>query len=401
MKSRVIQQNIFVYSKLVDLANLQRNRRIRGRLEAAQAIDPLRDFNAFGSAVRNLKAESSRTHDALMWSGVGTESLFYGHLKALSEYAGRRYREEDRLLLPAIEHGITWLPDAPVFEGKPYAHCVISQGAYRKAQSVRVGRPHYVLGPYTAYVDGLLTAQQLEAAKARLGSTALLFPAHTYEGSSVSCRKEEFVEKAMADLSSAYDSVLVSAYWHDADDDLFRMFADAGAVVLSAGLRSDTSFLARLKTMIQLSDVVIGNSLGTHIGYALAEGRPYIMANWGVPPVVEDFGGGRAEHEIHALAQAEDRVEAAFCANSPLVGGALTDDQKDIYEFYWGGEEKTKSPEDVAAVFDISSDILEGSRGFCNRYESTIGDCLAQYEKGAGSENARKARILREALASE
>ncbi len=393
----MLKRNVYVYNAVSEARHHAENKHIRERCERVQAVDPLGDFASFAQAVREFKVESAEAGDPLMWHGIANESLFYGHLRALAEYAGRPYNERDRLLLPAIEHGIAWVADRnPVLE-RPYVHNLVSQGAYRKGLSIKAGLPHYVIGPYVRYARLLHTVAEEAAAKEGLGRTVLVFPAHSYEGSSVSYQKAGFVERVMTGLGRDFDTVLVCAYWHDADDELFALFQGEGARVVSAGIRSDPLFISRLKTMLRLSDAVTGNALGTHIGYALAEGRRFYMANWDAPRI-DDYANAYSDSQLRSMGAVEARVRRAFGAESPEGGDDLAAERRDIFRTYWGGEQAVRTPEEVGAMFEIGGDVLGSSRGFSSRFAASAEDALREYGRSTASRDKVKASLLAEAL---
>lgn len=387
--------NIHSYNLVSNLRHLRANDRIRGRCETIHQIDSIKHFDEFVAAVHEFKVESSRSGDPLMWHGIANESLFYGHLRVLSEYAGRDYDERDRFLLPAIEHGIAWLTNKNVSLERPYVHNTVSQGAYRKSLSYELGIPHYAIGPYVCYADSWYDDALTERLHCDFGKTALIFPAHSYEGSSVSYEKGKFVSRIMDELSSGFDTVLVSAYWHDADDELFTLFSEAGAKIVSAGIRSDPAFISRLKTMIRLSDVVVGNALGTHIGYALAEGKSFVMTDWDSPEI-DDYASGYSKDQLNGIEAVDLRVKKAFSPNRP---DRL--EQECIFDTYWGGRGSVRSPEEISAMFGVSRDILHASKGFTNKFASIAADCLIQYKKSPSHIDQMKYELLRDALGKE
>ena len=72
---------------------------------------------------------------------------------------------------------------------------------------------------------------------------------------------------------------MVSIYWNDVDSDLCELFRKKGAMLASNGFRCDDNFIRRLKAIIQLSDVTLGNDLGSHIGYSIYLGKPHIFVS--------------------------------------------------------------------------------------------------------------------------
>ena len=393
---RALKMNLSIYNTVSNLRHCRENKRIRHRCERVHAIDSLKDFPVFAEAVRTFKEESTRAGDTLMWHGNANESLFYGHLKALSEYAGRPYNERDRFLLPAIEHGVAFGTDDNPSLNYPYVHNVVCQGAYRKVRSLET-HPHvpiFTVGPYVHYARACYEDSAIDEMRKEAGRTLLVFPAHTFEGSHVDYQKDVFVDDVMIRASTHFDTVLVSAYWHDADDYLFTRFADKGARVVSAGLRSDPSFISRLKTMIALSDMVVGNSLGTNIGYSLYLGKPFVMVDADMTST--DARGDGARNDL--FGRAKRLFANAFSAEPDSL---QCSQKRELYERYWGGEAVTRPHEDIRALFEIGSDVLQASHGMTSRFARAVDDALRCYERSSARMDERKARLLTEALGVE
>lgn len=389
----MFENNIYAQNVATSFVHYVSNRRVDKHLARLCSIDSVGDFGDFREFVIALKQDVIADGRPFGRNLVASESLFYGHLKALVEYAGRPYTESKRLLLPNLEHGIAWLQKIPNNVAQPYVHCVVSQGSYRRdlIRSARPWMPHYVVGPYIHYARPYYSPAKMGELRRELGKTLLVFPAHTYELSSVEYAKRRFVEDIMGGLACDFDTVLVSAYWHDADDEVFRLFEEAGARVVSAGMREDPQFISRLRTMIELSDAVAGNALGTHIGYAMCLGRPFHMIG-ALETGISDVGNAYEAIEQTRLNEIAAQVCHAF---GPVGRG---EERDSLFNTYWGGRGSIKSPEQIACILDISREVLGRSHGMSGRFGAAVRDVLNEAVRGKSVDSDMRALLLSEAL---
>ncbi|MDM8274171.1 hypothetical protein [Enorma phocaeensis] len=386
---KMFKFNIYVQNNVSSLRNYDRNRKVSSILEAAASVDPIVNFGAFRDYVIKLKRDVLKEGIPFGLSGMATESLFYGHLKALIEYAGECFNDSSKLLLPHIEHGIAWLPRVPANVLQPYVHCTVSQGAYR-AEAIHAARPwlpHYAVGPYIHYAEPIYDAEQMQSMKREFGRTLLVFPAHTYELSQVRFSRESFVNLVFDKYASEFDTIMVSAYWHDADDSLFELFERKGAKVVSSGMREDPEFIKRLKTVICLSDKAVGNALGTNIGYCACLGVPFEMIDADLTDI-NDVGNSYGSEEALELARkTQDVTKACFQGMDSAVF-------MDVYNTYWGGAESIKSREEIRCILDISREVLDVSRGFTKRFPKAVSYVYEQACIGKSSNSSMKRRLL-------
>lgn len=385
--------NIYARAGISSAINAKNNRKVADIVKTASEVDCLTDFDSFRNFIKNCKRDVLSSGVPFGTKGIATEPLFYGHNNALLAYAGEPSTPSSRLLLPYIEHGIAWLQKVPGNAMQSYVHCTVSQGAYRfrALREARPWMPHYVIGPYVYYAKPYYSAKKEAELRRQMGRTLLVFPAHTYENSSLEYGKKQFVESIMERFADEFDTIMVSAYWHDVDDEVFQFFEDVGAVVVSAGLREDPCFISRLRTMIELSDVVVGNALGTHIGYALCLGKPFIMTDDSRVSINDD-GDDYHQNEIDSL----DKVRA--WARTVFAPGAPRDPQDIFFEKYWGGRKAIKSPEEIRCLLGISRDVLDLSRGFVDRFPSAVHSIFREACSGGGTDSAMREHLLREAL---
>jgi hypothetical protein len=79
---------------------------------------------------------------------------------------------------------------------------------------------------------------------------------------------KEFL-KIIEEKRKGFDSVIVCLYFKDIQLGRANEYIEKGYKVTTAGHINDACFLNRLKTIIELSDYIISNGVGSHIAYGL------------------------------------------------------------------------------------------------------------------------------------
>lgn len=393
--------SIYTYDSLLKKRHCVRNKVLLESFQPIWSINPIDDFPSFKDAVVSLKARFPKYANWLERGLFGGESLFYGHLKALADYAGIPYEENLVLRLPAIEHGIYWLNEPSGADDSPQTHNIVSQGNYRHDAIRQYQRkPHFVIGPYVHYASGTFEQDEIISRKKTLGRTALVFPAHAFESSSNTYDRKRYVNGVMDSLRDHFDSVLISCYWNDINDQVYRYFEDAGAQIISSGLRSDPRFINRLRSIMELSDVVYGNSLGTHIGYSLYLEKPFVYFD-GMARVAHESDSTHAANANRfatGIRGINDEMIDLFSLKNDGHSVRIEPEQTEFLNHYWGTEKSTKTPEEIKAIFDITNDMLEQTNGKVRLFNSAYSRLLQDYQASHRSEDAIRAAVLQEAL---
>ena len=136
------------------------------------------------------------------------------------------------------------------------------------------------IGPYIHYADSILSCLQKEELKKELGKTLLVFPFHSIDGVLSSFDVSNFIEKIDEyKIINNFDNVLVCLYWKDIQIGRAEKYLSKGYKVTTAGHIYDIYFLNRLRTIIELSDFVLSNELGTYIGYCLCLNKQIRLIN--------------------------------------------------------------------------------------------------------------------------
>ena len=199
----------------------------------------------------------------------------YGMNHILRKYCGF---DENYRIHALLEHGVIlneYVGGA--FRVHEYLPSVVSSD-YRVSvlKKEKNYKGAYAIGPYIHYSPFLLSDDKLKEEKERMGKTLLVFPTHSIEGLITEYDIEKFITH-IKDLSSDYDTVRVCMYYKDITLGKHKEYQKNGFDVVTAGHFNDYYFLPRLKSIIELSDMTMSNSVGTHIGYCLYLNKPHYI----------------------------------------------------------------------------------------------------------------------------
>lgn len=207
------------------------------------------------------------------------DNCCWGMIDCLKNYSG--LKEIDAY----IEHGYFWGKFVPDIEEKCFARKIITFSEHRKHYiSEKCSKEVIPIGPYIHYAPDYIEGEEFEELKRSLKKTLLFVPSHAGTGTRLHYNIEEML-KAIDERAKDFDSKVVSLFWTDAINlEVVKMYKDAGFLVFCAGHRYDPYFLSRQKTMMKLSDLIVCNGGGTHIGYGVYLGKPIWCLRQNVVP---------------------------------------------------------------------------------------------------------------------
>lgn len=255
---------------------------------------------------------------------------YYGHAFILKQYV--KYPLEYKIKA-VIEHG-TYLHyyDFWDMEINAFLPVIFTSSEYRHPfLKSKTEKKLYAIGPLINYALHLLTEQELEEEKKRLGKNLLVFPGHsthfisTYYDIDVYCKK-------LLETGKDFDSIRICLSWKNILRGDAEKYMKYGFECVTAGHMYDPLFLSRLKDIIELSTVTTSNCAGTHIGYCISMGKPHFVDQGNIYwKTEEDFS---IDEEI---------VSEDFLEESKKIGDAFSDIlyevtpfQQEIVEKYWG-----------------------------------------------------------------
>lgn len=349
-------------------------------LSEISKIDSISDYPMFCREIKNLKSYIEKKKYNCIFTGraFGAEGALYGHRNAFFEYAGLQGKKQN-YLLPYFEHGVNWQNQIfPAFNQQSN-HSFVLQGGYKNEliHSVRKDALVYNIGPYVLYAKPYYTDERIQEIKKRYGRIMLVYPLHTYEGADAEFDRHVFVKTVMDRFKNEFDTIMISVYWNDVDDPMYKEFASEGALLVSAGYRGDLQFISRLRTIIEIADGTSGNHIGTHIGYCMALRKPHIIFDTGAKynepaRIVND------EQKVF-YRNVLDKFFYAFAHNEPTKEEKECQDS--LFENFWGGKTKFKTIEEAKAIINVSELLFANSRGNSQKILDLANDVVYGHNK--------------------
>ena len=340
-------------------------------------VDPIKNYQDFVDVVKEIK----RKHFILGKRFLGCECLYYGHYNMLVEYS--KYNPKYRTIGLGIVHGVDF-SEAPLSLGRMYnTFMFFAQGSKSKIKKTNCFSLLFDIGPFIHYAKKIYSEEDEKALKKEYGRTVLIYPTHTYEKSEIDGRVLDRYKEMIRHYSESFDTILFCIYWHDVLDDTFQKISNIPKVKLvSCGLRSDKRFLSRTKTLISLADLIVGTHVGTYLGYAL-----YMKKK------IEYFELNENIREYGEMTGEETLTEIK---NKDLIKSVLVEkgDTTDIYNDFWGGDDKICTKEEIAAAFELRDEIISKSFGFVSRFDKIVRTLKEKYKSSTDPKSQLKYNYL-------
>ena len=282
---------------------------------------------------------------------------------------------------PAVEHGLIFGDEVLMDTLGTSRSCISTFSTFRKEIIQKyIRKPVFLVGPYINYATGYYTEEKRRAFKKKHGKILLVFPMHSTDDSHLSVQEELFVKK-VKDIGGEFDSVVINTFWWNINDSLIQRFASEGCHISCAGFRDDPFFLNRLKTLIDVADLAVGDGVGTHIGYCISRGVPFrlieVGSSYGESPFTEDSG------DVHVR-----EIYDTF-----LDTTSITEQQINICNKYWGTDIHC-SKEELRLQYDICMDIFLITKGNNFLIPHAVGRLLQKYR----STNSVQYNLLKRAV---
>ena len=305
--------------------------------------------------------------------------LIYGYWKALFPDV----EFDEVCALPAIEHGLILANDVYeeiVLTGRCTA---VTFGTYRQ-QVIREKAkiPAFAVGPYVQYAQPFYDENRLKEERTKLGKTLLVFPSHSTDDSEV----KRDVKRQIAqihEVESNFDTVLISVFWWDIDNPMVDAFIAEGYKIVTAGFRDDPSFVSRQRTIIELSDQVLSDGIGTHVGFCRALSRPVKLME---ETSEKTYGSWINKRQASMNAATESIKSGINVPNSAT--------EQNMLDHYWGCNIKLEKDE-LHVIKQISKDITARSRGFKSHAWDVSKSLINEYLKNG---ETAKATLLMNAM---
>mgnify|MGYP006279761197 CR=1 FL=1 len=261
-------------------------------------------------------------------------SHHYGHDIQLKRHAGLPLVGKPLPFL--LEHGLKVTREAQFEKPQHWAHCGYLCMGELRAQWLRetYGCSATAIGPWIHYAKPILTKQQLLAVRQELGKSLLVILAHSWD---LMCRSMDISNcvaaiERMAD-EHGYQQVIWLRHWQDSPN----LKLPHSWILACNGHRSNPWFLDSLHTLLNMSEGLVTNSFGTHIGYAAALGK---QLHWISTTVKEDYSQLPNEQAKRAKAEHDERQRISLRLSALLdTTTNITIKNPKIMELldpYWG-----------------------------------------------------------------
>lgn len=201
-----------------------------------------------------------------------TDNNCFGIGYCIRQYMGSKQRFIDAL----AEHGYFFGSYVQEMEKVSFTKKLLTFGDIRKKHiEAKVdGKDVICIGPYIHYAAPYYDHERFQKEKNKLGKMLLVFFSHSGTGQTVEFDVDYLISK-IEEVRSLFDNVVISLFWSDITPILVKKLTGMGYKIFSSGHRYDYYFLSRQKTIINLADMTMSNSVGTHIGYCTYLGKPH------------------------------------------------------------------------------------------------------------------------------
>lgn len=200
----------------------------------------------------------------------------------------------------------------------------------------------YCLGPYIRYAKPIITKKRIDRLKNKMGRTLLVVPCHGNVGSNVNFDIDYFIrEIERIREKGKFDSVLVCLYYVDIWNGNYKKYLVNNYRIVTSGHHEDQFFLNRLKVFLLVSDQIITNGFGTHIGYGISMGKPVYY----FPMDVIDEGELAREAGSYKMFNPYEEYAANRKAFMDCFQGYreyITSKQVELVKKYWGDWNRRK-----------------------------------------------------------
>lgn len=249
-----------------------------------------------------------------------------------------------------FEHGVVFGSLITNNTKMTFASKIVTYGKYRHEILQSLNKKIFCVGPFIHYAQGLLDDNSILLVKRNLGKVLTVFPTHSISAVQVEYDISLFCEEIMR-RSVGFDSVLVCLYWKDIHLGRAKIYESYNFKVITAGYYKDSFFLSRLKSIIQLSDMIIANDIGTFLGYCIFLNKPVFLYD---QDKKYEKGSSSFQAEISQRGDEANRtlkqIEKNIYSKFNSFTSEITKDQIDLCNYIWGFDE-IKSKDELKRIF--------------------------------------------------
>ena len=281
-------------------------------------------------------------------------NTLYGNERVMNVYSGHR-----KPIKGCIEHGLyfgettfdTEIKDTGLPALLTYSE--VRKNHIRKKSDICT----IAVGPYIHYANAIEEIK-INAIRKSLGKTLLVFPMHSTDVIKCEYDIEEYI-KYIRKFSEdkKFQSVIICMFYRDIELGRDKKYIDAGYKIVSAGYKVDPFFLERLKSIFLISDYVLTNDVGTHVGYAVYLNKPVFIwkqnrkySGRGKNDVLENV----PTEKFESANNEKNEIYEAFSNYSENISNC----QFELCKKYWGFD-CVRSKKEMKKILDDLDDIFE------------------------------------------
>lgn len=275
------------------------------------------------------------------------DNNLYGIAFALKKYAGL---DVNKSLDAYIEHGIFFgnlvRPEQKIWNVSQ--NITFSRVREMHLLNSNIGKKILPIGPFIHYADSLLNEVEIDDLKKCLGRVLLVFPSHSIIGVNSSFSYDSFIAE-IEKIRKHFDTVLISLYWVDVlKPEVVQMYEAKGYKIVTSGHRYDLYFLSRQKTLIQLADMTMSNSVGTHVGYCVYLNKPHYIYQQKINNVglnkklQKHFDAVRNEEQLLSEEMEKNEILSKFSTYQEFI----SKEQESVVDKFWGSS-LVRKPQDL------------------------------------------------------
>lgn len=264
----------------------------------------------------------------------------YGNNRAVATLIHRNFN----FLFDYLEHGVCFYdtPESTELMGyatRPGIKNIYTYSEHRKffieqyLKSKGISRHVHAVGPYIIGAENFHSKEDLEKIKKQYGKILLVYPSHSID----TIKAEYDISALISEINARkkdFDNVFICLHWKDIqNEERLLKYKNSGFIVVSNGLGSDPHFLSRQKDIMMLSDMVMTNGLGTHIGYAVCLQRPVYFFQQNKYNTDEKGNVLKANNNIES-------TEKQFIQAFQNYSFDISQEQIELVEKFWGKWQK-------------------------------------------------------------
>lgn len=347
---RIVNCNYFLKDYIYRIFAWSYNKEMIAFTKEAAKIDSIREFEEFAKLMK--KVPNQKFNSVYNIKRVFSENTLYGYAVQLIYYAGCDIK--DLIYLPIVEHGIPYDEDFdPTVHSKKVSYIFQGRYAESKWNSTRQRRKAYYIGPYIYYCKGYYSEKKIKRMKNINRKTALIFLPHTCEGEDEKIDIYGILNKYEKYFESDVKTVLACVYCYDTNKIDLNNEYRYNIKFVSAGFKTDPLFVRRLKTILELSDVVVFDSFSSSIGYAYYLGKE-IICNISEKQIQKAYDSGKME---------EGEKLTVLRELFSFANKGTDDERREFINKYWGLSE-IKSKQEIRMILEENKKTIIRRMGF-------------------------------------